>query len=145
MEVMIWVWLGAIVLFGIVEAVTAGLVSIWFAAGALAALLATLLQLNIWWQCGLFVAVSALTLVLTRPLIKKYQCGKVTPTNADRVLGEQARVTETIDNAVPSGAVYTDGKSWTARSSDGSVISKGSMVTVERIDGVKLWVSSPDT
>lgn len=140
MNIMIWVWLGAIVVFGITEAATAGLVSIWFAVGALAALLVTLLGMGITGQIVVFLAVSALSLALTRPLVKKYQSSKVTPTNADRVLGRTAKVTETIDNDNSTGVVYTVGKSWTARSSDGTVIPTGNSVLVERIDGVKLLV-----
>ena len=85
MGYMSWVWLGATVLFGVVEAATAGLVSIWFAAGSLAALLVTMLGANTTVQIVVFLLVTAVTLVLTRPLVKKYQSGKTTPTNADQI------------------------------------------------------------
>ena len=137
---MIWFWLAAVVFFGVVEAMNAGLVSIWFAAGALAALLPAMFGAGTTVQIVVFLLVSALALALTRPLVKKYQNGRVIPTNADRIVGTEARVTEAIDNTAMTGAVYTDGKGWTARSSDGSVIPAGSIVTVERIDGVKLFV-----
>ena len=137
---MVWFWLAGVVFFGIAEAMTAALVSIWFAAGALAALLAAFLGAGIPVQIAVFLVVSALTLALTRPLVKKYQSDKVVPTNADRIVGTTARVTEAIDNIAMTGAVYTDGKSWTARSSTGSPIPADSTVTVERIDGVKLFV-----
>ena len=140
MNLMIWIWLGAIVLFGVVEAATAGLVSIWFVAGALAALIAALLSANIWVQMVVFVVVSAAALALTRPLVKKIAAGRAVPTNADRVLGREAKVTETIDNENTTGAVYIDGKTWTARSEDGDVIARGSMVTIVRMEGVKLFV-----
>ena len=137
---MIWIWLGAIVLFGVVEAATAGLVSIWFVAGALAALIAVLLGAGIWVQLVAFVVVSAAALALTRPLVKKITAGRAVPTNADRVLGRTARVTETIDNDSASGAVYVDGKTWTARSVDGIVIPVGEQVEVSSMEGVKLLV-----
>ena len=137
MNLMIWIWLGAIVLFGVVEAATAGLVSIWFVAGALAALIAALLGANIWVQLVVFVVVSA---ALTRPLVKKIAAGRAVPTNADRVLGREAKVTETIDNENSTGAVYVDGKTWTARSVDGDVIPVGEQVEVSSMEGVKLLV-----
>ena len=140
MNLMIWIWLGAIVLFGVVEAATAGLVSIWFVAGALAALIAVLLGAGIWVQLVAFVVVSAAALALTRPLVKKITAGRSVPTNADRVLGRTARVTETIDNDSASGAVYVDGKTWTARSVDGIVIPVGEQVEVSSMEGVKLLV-----
>ena len=142
MNLMIWIWLGAIVLFGVVEAATAGLVSIWFVAGALAALIAVLLGAGIWVQLVAFVVVSAAALALTRPLVKKITAGRSVPTNADRVLGRTARVTETIDNDSASGAVYVDGKTWTARSADGSVLPAGSRVEIRRMEGVKLIVEA---
>lgn len=142
MNLMIWIWLGAIVLFGVVEAATAGLVSIWFVAGALAALIAVLLGAGIWVQLVAFVVVSAAALALTRPLVKKITAGRSVPTNADRVLGREAKVTETIDNENSTGAVYVDGKTWTARSADGSVLPAGSRVEIRRMEGVKLIVEA---
>lgn len=142
MNFMIWIWLGAIVLFGVVEAATAGLVSIWFVAGALAALIAVLLGAGIWVQLVAFVVVSAAALALTRPLVKKITAGRSVPTNADRVLGREAKVTETIDNENSTGAVYVDGKTWTARSADGSVLPAGSRVEIRRMEGVKLIVEA---
>ena len=140
MDLMIWLWLGAAVLFGIVEALTAGLVSIWFVAGAGAALIGALLGAGTGVQVGLFVVVSAAALAATRPLVRRYASGKAVPTNADRVLGQTAKVTEAVDNGNAAGAVYVDGKTWTARSADGSVIPAGTMVTITRMEGVKLFV-----
>ena len=137
---MIWFWLGAIVVFGVVEALTAGLVSIWFVAGAIAALLAAVLGAGTTVQIILFIAVSAAALVLTRPLVKRYTQGKAIPTNADRVLGQTAKVTEAIDNENSTGAVYADGKTWSARSADGAVIPAGAQVVIEKMEGVKLFV-----
>ena len=142
MNYMLWLWLGAMVVFGIVEALTAGLVSIWFVAGSAAALIGALLGAGMGVQVALFLAVSALALAVTRPLLRKITAAKAVPTNADRVLGGSGKVTETIDNENSTGAVYVDGKTWTARSADGSVIPAGTRVTVERIEGVKLFVKS---
>ena len=140
MNYMMWLWLGAIVLFGVVEAVTAGLVSIWFVAGSAAALIGALLGAGIGVQAALFIAVSAAALAVTRPLVRRYTAGKAVPTNADRVLGGAGKVTEVIDNENSTGAVYVDGKTWTARSADGSVIPAGTVVEILRMEGVKLFV-----
>ena len=140
MSAMSWLWLGAVVLFGAVEAATAGLVSIWFAAGAVAGLIAAWLGAGVAAQVVLFAVVSAAALAVTRPLVRRYAAGKAVPTNLDRVLGDTGRVTETIDNARSAGAVYVDGKTWTARSDDGAVIPQGTTVKILRMEGVKLFV-----
>lgn len=139
-NMMTMIWVAAIVVFGIVEAATAGLVSIWFVAGALAAMLAAVGGLGVTAQIVVFIAVSALALAVTRPLVKKFTAGKAVPTNADRVLCQTGKVTETIDNENSTGAVYVDGKTWTARSSDGAVIPAGTQVKIEHMEGVKLFV-----
>ena len=140
MDYMIWVWLGAAVVFGIVEALTAGLVSIWFVAGSAAALIGAFLGAGLGVQVALFLVVSAAALAATRPLVRRYTAGKAVPTNLDRVLGDSGKVTETIDNENSTGAVYVDGKTWTARSADGSVIPAGTVVEILRMEGVKLFV-----
>ena len=144
MDYMIWLWLGAVVLFGVVEAVTAGLVSIWFVAGAVAALIAAIAGGGQLAQVVVFLAVSAIALAVTRPLVKKLNLNKTEPTNLDRVLGRTGRVTEVIDNRVSSGAVYVDGKTWTARSADGSLIPAGSTVKILKMEGVKLFVEKTE-
>ncbi|MDO4314690.1 MAG: NfeD family protein [Oscillospiraceae bacterium] len=139
-NVMTMLWVAAIVLFGVVEAATAGLVSIWFVAGALGALLAAMGGLGVTAQVVVFIAVSAAALAVTRPLVKKFAAGKAVPTNLDRVIGETCKVVEVIDNANSTGAVYVDGKTWTARSADGTVLPAGARVEIERMEGVKLFV-----
>ena len=146
MNIFIWLWLGAIVLFGVAEILTEGMVSIWFVAGSLAALAACVAG----WTLGgltpeatqvlIFALVSAAALVLTRPLVRRFITKPHVPTNLDRVLGMIAKVTEPVDNDRASGAVYVDGKTWTARSADGSVIPAGTQVKVQKIEGVKLLV-----
>lgn len=135
------VWLCLLVLFAVMEAVTVGLVSVWFAAGALVALLGTFFTSNIWIQIFLFLLVSCVTMAVLRPLARKYVLPTVVPTNADRVIGRQAVVTEAIDNLNGKGAVVVFGVAWTARSEDGTPIAEGTTVTVNRIEGVKLFVS----
>ena len=133
-------WVVLLILMIVVEAVTAQMVTIWFAAGAVGAIIAERLGAEMWLQWIVFVAVSAVALILTRPLAKKLTKTNAQPTNADRCIGKTAVVTETIINIESKGLVNVDGAIWTARSSDGSTIEKGEKVTVEKIDGVKLIV-----
>lgn len=133
-------WLVLLVVFAASEAVTVGLTSIWFAAGALTALIAALLGGAVWIQITLFLAVSLLCLAAVRPLAKKHLNNKVEPTNADRVIGAEAQVTEDIDNIHGKGAVVIRGMTWSARSQDGGAIPQGTMVRVLRIEGVKVFV-----
>lgn len=133
-------WIVALVIFLVVEAVSAGLVSIWFAAGALAALICAALKGPLWLQAIWFVVVSCVTLILTRPLVKKYVNGKSVATNADRNIGRSAVVTEKIDNLAGAGTVKLDGVLWSARSVNDAPIEEGATVVVREIQGVKLLV-----
>ncbi|MBE6772314.1 MAG: NfeD family protein [Ruminococcaceae bacterium] len=135
-------WLVLLILLIVVEAVTAQMVTIWFAAGAAAALVAELLNAQVWLQWVVFIAVSAIALIATRPLVRKLTKTRVQPTNADRCIGQTAVVMQEIDNVAGKGQVYVNGVTWTARSADGSVIGKDEKVTVEKIDGVKLIVKT---
>ena len=137
------IWIAAVIIFGVAEAVKAGLVSIWFVLGAVAGLITAVLGGSIWLQVVLFFIVSIATLVATRPLVRKLSKKGQVATNADRVLGGTARVTETIDNTIPTGEVYIDGKTWTARSQSGAVIAAETLVTFIRMEGVKLYVDVP--
>ena len=133
-------WTGAVICFVVLESVTVNLVSVWFAVGAAAGLLAAVAGANFTGQLAAFVFVAALSLLATRPLVRKYLSDRPSvATNADRVVGMIGKVRERVDDE--SGTVYADGKLWTARSSSGVVIPEGAQVTVERIDGVKLIVS----
>ncbi|MCH5320517.1 MAG: NfeD family protein [Eubacterium sp.] len=133
-------WAAAIVLFGVAEAVTAQLVSIWFVAGAIAALISAVFGAPILIQIIVFIAVTILALVITRPLVKKYIHPKKEYTNADKVIGQIGIVTEDINNIQATGQVKVDGKAWTARSIDNSIIPEGSEIIIDRIEGVKLIV-----
>ncbi len=139
-QYMLAFWAIMLVAFIVIEAVTAQLVTIWFAVGALASLIAQMLGAEVWLQWVVFVAVSAIVLAVTRPLVKKFAKPKVQPTNADRCIGQSAVVTEKIDNIAGKGAVKVGGVLWTARSETGDVIEENQEVTVTKIDGVKLIV-----
>ena len=134
------IWVALLVLFTVGEAVTVGLTSIWFAAGALAALICSLLNGPLWLQIALFIVVSALCLLAARPLAHKYLNTRVEPTNADRVIGSEAKVIEDIDNLQGKGAVNIGGMTWSARSENDAPIPTGTLVRVLRIEGVKVYV-----
>lgn len=134
------IWAGLLVVFIVGEAATVGLTSIWFAAGALAALICALLGGPLWLQIVLFLLLSALCLAAIRPLAQKHLNNKVEPTNADRVIGAEAVVTEDIDNLRAVGAVRIGGVIWSARSESDAPIPAGTLVRVLRIEGVKVFV-----
>ena len=134
-------WLIAMVLFGVLEAVTVGLTSIWFAVGALAALIAASLGAFALVQVIVFLVVSFVTLLLVWSLAQRYINGRKGPTNADRVIGREAVVTQAIDNLKGEGQVNVSGAVWTARSQEEAPIPAGARVRVLRIEGVKVIVS----
>lgn len=136
----VYLWLAATVVFGAIEALTVGIVSIWFALGSLAALIAAALHAETWLQVAVFLTVSAIALILTRPLIKKKILLNTTPTNADMLIGAAGVVENNIDNLSGMGSVKIQGKVWSARSENGDNIASGSIVTVVKIEGVKLIV-----
>ncbi len=140
MNTMIVFWIVAIIVFGIVEAAAPGLVSIWFAIGGVAALITALFHGPLWLQVVWFLVVSVAALLITRPIAKKYINNRAQPTNAGRVIGMTAIVTETIENNAGKGSVKVDGREWSARSVSGRVIPAGEETTVKNISGVKLLV-----
>ena len=142
MELVALIWLGLLVAFLIVEAVCAvHLVSIWFAVGSLAALVVWMLSGPLWLQVTVFAVVSSALLIALWPLTKKFINPKLTATNIDSVIGSTGRVTATIDNIEAVGQVKLNGMEWTARSTSGEPIEAGTKVRVDRIEGVKVFVS----
>lgn len=143
MEYMPYVWLGIAVVLAIVEISTTQLVSLWFVLGAAvtAVCSATFLKGLILWQIVIFLTVSAVMLILTRPLVNKLKTNEPVSTNSDRNIGKIAVVTCTIDPEKGVGQVRVGSEKWSAKSADGSVISEGANVKVVGIEGVKLLVS----
>lgn len=139
-ERMSYIWLAAIIVAAVVEGSTVQLVSIWFVAGGIGALIAELCGAAVWLQIVVFVAVTALTLIFTRPLVKKLMNFKREDTNAGRYIGKTGLVTVKINNQLGTGQVNVMGSIWTARSKSGAVIDAGKNVQVEAIEGVKLIV-----
>ena len=134
-------WTVLLLVFVVVEVLTVGLVSVWFALGALAADICALLGGEIWLQVVLFFAVSGVFLFLLRPLAKKHITPKITKTNVDAVIGSTGKVTLRIDNDTASGQILLGAMEWTARSTTGAVIKEGTKIRVDRIEGVKAFVS----
>jgi membrane protein implicated in regulation of membrane protease activity len=136
-----FVWLGLLILFVIVEAGTVSMVSAWFAAGALAALIVTLVGAEAWLQVLVFIAVSAAALALLRPIAKKHFTPRLTKTNVDAIVGKTCLCVTTIDNLASTGQVKIGDVEWSARSTTGEPIAVGTQVTVDRVEGVKVYVT----
>lgn len=137
------VWFILMVGFLIVEgACPFHLVSIWFAAGSLVAGIAAMLNAALWLQIILFLVVSCTLLAALFPLVKKFLRPKIEKTNVDAVIGSRGYVTEDIDNLQAVGQVKLGGMYWTARSENGQIIPKGTLVEVDRIEGVKAFVTA---
>lgn len=134
-------WLIASAVFLLVEIMTLGLTSIWFAGAAVVAAILALIGIPFLIQMLIFVVVTCLLFALTRPIAKRYLNSKVQKTNTDALIGQRAIVKETINNMESRGRVQLNGQDWTARSIEaGEIIPAGSEVTVRKIQGVKLIV-----
>ena len=132
-------WLVLAIVFAAVELATVGLVSIWFAAGAFAALLVAVLHGNLILQVIVFLAVSIVLLVSTRSWAKKYLNSKIQKTNVDSVIGEKTRLTERVSNLDQTGKAVVLGQEWTARAAhDNEIIEQGELVEVVAVSGVNL-------
>jgi len=135
------IWIMAAIVFGIAEALTGQLISIWFALGSAASFIAALLGANLYIQFAVFIVVSIITTIATRPLAKKLLADKITSTNSDTLIGKKFIVSDDIDNRHSKGGIKIRGVEWTARSNDDNiVINTGEDVIVEKIEGVKLIV-----
>lgn len=136
-------WLIALVAFLVIEGITVTLVCIWFAGGALIGLLAAALHAPIWLQVLLFLLVSIILLVYTRPIAMKFFNKDRVKTNVSGIIGKQAIVVDEIDNLQGLGKVTVGGQEWTARSTvEDQIIPVGTVVVVEEVKGVKLMVRS---
>lgn len=137
-------WFVLMCVFLVMEANTVSLVSVWFAAGSLAALIVSLLSGQLWLQIFVFFVVSVVTLAALRPVLRKYFTPKLHKTNVDAVVGATGKVIEPIDNIQSIGRVKIGGMEWSARSSSGERILEGTIVLVDRVEGVKVFVSKQE-
>lgn len=139
------IWLIILVACIVIEIITMGLTTIWFAGGALVAAIAAALSLPLWVQIALFLVVSLILLYLTRPVAVKYFNKDRVKTNAESLVGRQAIVISEIDNLQGIGQVTVGGQEWSARSvEDGRPVSVGSVVIIRAISGVKLIVEEKE-
>ena len=137
----IYVWLAALAVFVVIEIATMGLTTIWFAGGALVALVLAMLQVSFYVQIGAFLVISIVLLVSTRPLAMKFFNQERVKTNIDSIIGKKAIVLAEINNLKEEGKVSVNGMEWSARAyEDGCVIPTGAVVEVKEIRGVKIIV-----
>lgn len=134
------IWLVVLAILLVIEFLTLGLTTVWFAGGALVAFLISLVGGPLWLQLLLFIAVSVVLLLFTRPLAVKYLNKDVQKTNVDSIPGKKGIVTATIDNLKAEGQVTIQGMEWSARAKNGNIIEKGKVVRVTAVEGVKLIV-----
>ena len=139
MAYMAWIWL-AVAFFAIVcEMATSELISIWFVPGGIAGIVLSAVEQPVWLQATVFFASSVVLIVLFQILFRsKIKKGKKSATNLDRIIGEQALVTETVNNLSFEGCVKINGQYWSARSNDGETINKGEVVEIIAVSGAKL-------
>ena len=135
-------WLIALIVLLVGEAITIGLTFVWFAVGALGALIVSVLGGALWLQVVVFLALSGVTLALARPVFARFLKTSHAATNADRVIGQTAGVSEQIDNLSGTGQVNVAGQIWSARSAHDVVIPTGTEVRVLKISGVKVMVEA---
>ena len=135
-------WLAVFVLLIVIELATMGLTTIWFAGVAVAGFIASMLGANVVIQAVVFFVVSIVLLIFTRPFAVRYINSNKTKTNIDGLIGQEALVLEEINNIRETGCARLEGKEWTARSVDDTVIPADTVVIVERIEGVKLIVKT---
>ena len=135
------IWLGLFILLLVIEIITVGLTTIWFAAGALAALAANVLGADLIIQIIIFLAVSIVLLIFTRPWAEKHLNRKRVRTNYEREIGKVIRITEKVDNLNQTGKSVVDGQEWTVRSkNDSEIFEAGALARVAAVSGVKLIV-----
>ncbi|MBR2913327.1 MAG: NfeD family protein [Oscillospiraceae bacterium] len=137
-----WMIIWGIIFIGMVilELCTMQLISVWFAAGSLAAFIAAALNVPPLGQAIIFTAASVLLLIATKPILKKFKVGNKIPTNLDAEIGRSAVVTQEINEVKNTGRVKIGGVNWRARTRDGSVIAAGTTVKVMEISGTTAYV-----
>ncbi len=134
-------WLIMIVIFVVAEIVTVGLTSIWFAGGALVSLICSALGMDFFWQIIVFVVVSVILLIFTRPWAMKFLKPRLVKTNYESAIEKKVCLTEAVDNIKGTGAAMLNGQEWTARAyEEGKTFEAGEIVVVKEIRGVTMYV-----
>ena len=138
---LVWLVIAGVLFVG--EILTAGFLLLWFAIAAVVAMLVSFLTTNLFIQILVFVVISILLLIFTRPLLSKYTKSDNTVTNSNAIIGKTALVTEEISLLNSTGQISVDGEIWSAKTMDPNLtIPKGSIVEIIGIDGVKACVAS---
>ena len=135
------VWFGLLIVFLVLESNSLSLMSLWFAAGALVALILSVLNVPLWIQCAVFGVVSVGLLACLRPFLRKFIKPKIQKTNVDAIIGTQGYVIADIDNLTATGYVKLGGMEWSARSTSGDPICTGTLIQVDRVEGAKVFVT----
>ncbi len=135
-----FVWLIIAVVLGVIEAITVSLISVWFAVGALVAIIPAYFGVPLWGQILVFLAASAVAFAFTKRFFKDVVKVKKQPTNSDSLIGTDGIVTTEIENLNGTGKVYISGLTWSAKAFDGNKIPEGAVVTVRKIEGATLVV-----
>lgn len=139
-DIMPYIWLIIAIIFGAAEALTYQLVAIWFAFGAVAAMIVSYFGTPIWVEIAVFIAVSSAVLYFLRPFAAKHLQSRRIRTNVNGLIGMVGLVTEDIDNVRSTGRITVNNSDWAARSDDGTPIAAGEQVLVKSVAGVKLMV-----
>lgn len=137
MDTILWAVIFVVLL--LIEIITVGLVTIWFAIGSIAALISTFFGANYYIQIGLFLGISLASLILTRPLVTKYMSKNMEKTNVDEIIGKEAIITKDIIGN-EYGEAKLNGEKWLAKSNDGADLKEGDKVKITSVEGVKLVV-----
>lgn len=140
MDFMVGVWIALLIVAVVVEALTAELVAIWFFPAAIVSMILAFCRVDIWIQIPVFLGVGLILIFATRPLCRKFLKSKEDKTNTDLLIGKECIVTEEVNNIAETGEVKLNGLRWSARAEGDGVIPKDTLVTVVRIEGVKLIV-----
>ena len=136
------VWLVAVFVFLVLELISMGLTTIWFAGGAVVAFVASLFGAPIPVQILLFILTSVVMIIFTRPVVEKKLNNSRTKTNVEEIIGKEGKVTETIDNFNQKGVVVINGLEWSARNGEtDDIIPVGAKVIVKEVQGVKVMVT----
>ena len=136
-----FLWFALLIVFVVAEAATVNMVSAWFAAGSLAALIVSMIGGELWLQILVFLTVSAVALALLRPIAQKHFTPRITRTNVDALAGKTCLCIADIDNLSGVGQVKIGDVEWSARSTDGAPITAGTEVKIDRVEGVKVYVT----
>lgn len=139
LSMMPWIWLGLTVILIVIECLTSGLTTIWFAAGSFLMIFAAIIKCPLWLQIVLFAVISMLLLIFARPILKKKLSSKKIRMNSDAIIGEKAVVTQAVSE-MQKGAIKINGLEWTAATEENQTFNAGDICTVKEIKGATAFI-----